>query len=199
MDIIERLKALSSCEVSDGLHACGLPQDGLPGIRPLDPKSKVIGRAFTVSFSTSKDAKRIDYMVDVKPGDVIVLANEGRTNCSVWGGLRSVAAMERGAVGTVIHGVYRDLLEHPELGYDVFGLGPTIVGGSSGRVVPSDFGKRVMIGDVLVSPGDFLIGDASGVAIIPKDRAEEVVAASEAILERDRKKAEGLRAGGTLG
>jgi regulator of RNase E activity RraA len=95
--------------------------------------------------------------------------------------------------------VYRDVTEQRELGYPVFGLKPSVVGGKNGRVVAAGFGTTVNIGGIEIATGDIIVGDVSGVVVVPRARAEEVVAAAEAIKEQDLAKAKMLRTGGTLG
>lgn len=187
-DLVERYRALSACQVSDGLGRVGLPRDGLAGIHCLDPDAKIVGPAFTVSYLPAEQAegKQIEYLAEVSRGDVIVLAHGGRTDCSVWGGQRSVGAIQRGAAGTVVDGGYRDIPEHRSLGYTVFGRTPVVVG-SGGIVTPVATGADVTIAGVPVSPGDMVVADGSGVVVVPRARALEVLEVAEATAaEEDR-------------
>lgn len=186
MTLIERLNRLSTCQVSDGMAAVGLPREGLSGIEPLEPAQHIAGCARTVVFEPAPDAedRRIEYLSHVEPGDVLVLGNGGRVDCSVWGGQRSTGAIQRGAVGTIVDGAYRDVDEHRSLGYPVFGRARTIVS-SSGSVVPVAVDRPLVIGGVEVHSGDYVVADASGVVVVPADRAEDVVAAAESILEEE--------------
>lgn len=187
-DLVARYRALSSCQVSDGLGRVGLPRVGLAGIHCLDPDAKIVGPAFTVSYVPAEEAadRQIEYLGEVAEGDVIVLAHGGRTDCSVWGGQRSVGAIQRGAAGTVVDGGYRDIPEHKALGYTVFGRTPTVVG-SSGFVSPVATSEDVTIAGVPVSPGDLVIADGSGVVVVPRARAVDVLEITEATAaEEDR-------------
>ena len=51
----------------------------------------------------------------VRPGDVIVLDNNGRTDCTVWGDILTMAAKLKGISGTVIEGVCRETSITPHL------------------------------------------------------------------------------------
>jgi hypothetical protein len=115
VELTERLARLSASQVSDGLGAAGLPRDGLLGVFPIEPARHIAGRAFTVYFRPAAEAadRKIEYIAAVSPGDVIVLGNHGRLDCSVWGGQRTVGALQRGAAAT------RDLLKHGEDPSDV--------------------------------------------------------------------------------
>lgn len=196
MELTDRLARLSACQVSDGLGAAGLPRDGLLGVFPIEPARRIVGRAFTVCFRPAAEAadRKIEYIGDVSPGEVIVLGNHGRLDCSVWGGQRTVGALQRGAVATVVDGAYRDVDEHRELGYPVFGRAPTVTG-SSGYAVPVATGERLTISGILIRPGDYIVGDASGVVVIPQDLAEEVTAHAERLAAEEQRIAAAVAAG----
>jgi 4-hydroxy-4-methyl-2-oxoglutarate aldolase len=196
VELTERLARLSASQVSDGLGAAGLPRDGLLGVFPIEPARHIAGRAFTVYFRPAAEAadRKIEYIAGVSPGEVIVLGNHGRLDCSVWGGQRTVGALQRGAVATVIDGAYRDVDEHRALGYPVFGRAPTVTG-SSGYTVPVATGETLTISGILIRPGDYIVGDASGVVVIPQDRAEDVTAHAERITAEEQRIAAAVAAG----
>ncbi len=196
MELTERLARLSASQISDGLGAAGLPRDGLLGIHAMEPARHIVGRAFTVLFRPAAEAadRKIEYIADVGPGDVIVLGNHGRLDCSVWGGQRTVGAIQRGAVASVVDGAYRDVDEHRALGYPVFGRAATVTG-SSGYAVPVATGEALTISGVLIRPGDYIVGDASGVVVVPQDRAEEVTAHTERITAEEERIAAGVAGG----
>src|SRR5262249_19907285 len=148
-DIITRYRALATCQVSDSMGALGLPRRGLDGIEPIDVTSHVAGPAFTVRCVPAAESRgqRIEYLQDIPPGAVVMTANGGRTDCSVWGGQRTLAARQRGAVATVVDGAYRDIPEHLAMGYPVFGLRRTIVG-SAGLADPVAFEEPVELAGV---------------------------------------------------
>jgi regulator of RNase E activity RraA len=178
--LIERAKLLSSCHISDGMDRVGLPRRGLVGIRPLEPVPMTVGEAFTVSFKPVGEVERFpgDYFDHVLAGQVLMLANEGRVHCSVWGGNRSLTALKKGGVGAVADGAYRDVPEHRLLGFPVFGLQPTSMA-SVGVVVPYRVNEPVEMCGVLVDPGDLVAGDASGVVVVPRARVADVIQAAE--------------------
>ena len=196
MELTERLARLSAVQVSDGLGAAGLPREGLLGVFPIKPARHIAGRAFTVYFRPAAEAadRKIEYIAGVSPGEVIVLGNHGRLDCSVWGGQRTVGAIQRGAVASVVDGAYRDVDEHRALGYPVFGRAATVTG-SSGYAVPVATGEALTISGVLIRPGDYIVGDASGVVVVPRDRAEEVTAHTERITAEEERIAAAVAGG----
>jgi regulator of RNase E activity RraA len=195
-DLIGRFGKLSSCQVSDGLGAVGLSRDALTGITAMDLDDAIVGRAFTVSYLPLEEGadRRIEYISQVKPGEVLVLAHGGRTDCSVWGGQRSIGALQAGAAGTVVDGAYRDIREHRQLGYPVFGRQPTVVSGGP-FVCPVATNQPVEVAGVTVNPGDIVVADGSGVVVVPSARAMEVLESAEAIAGQESLVAQAVASG----
>jgi len=185
-DVIERYRLLSPCTISDALASLGVGRSALDGIIPAELDAKVVGPAFTVTCEqpATSTRDRIDYMEEIIPGSVVVVTNEGRVDCSVWGGQRTVAARYRGAVGSVVDGAYRDIPEHIAMGYPVFARARTIVA-SQGYSNPVATQETIRIGGVAVSPGDLIVGDASGVVVIPAEHIDQALVLSEATTAKE--------------
>ena len=186
-DVIARYRLMSPCTISDALASVGVGRSVLDGIITLDLEAKIVGPAFTVTCEqpSTSTRDRIDYMEQIVPGSVVVVANGGRIDCSVWGGQRTVAARYRGAEGTVADGAYRDIPEHIAMGYPVFARARTIVA-SQGYSNPVAIGETIQIGGVAVSPGDLIVGDASGVVVIPAEHIEQALVLSEAATAKEQ-------------
>ena len=86
-ELVALFEGLDTPGVSDALDKLGLPGQCF-GVAPLDNYSKVIvGPAFTVQYVTASAPPGTvgDFIDDVAPGDVVVIDNGGRTDCTVWG------------------------------------------------------------------------------------------------------------------
>src|SRR5690554_3117446 len=169
-------RALSNAEISDALDALGLPGSAL-GIASVTGEHRMMGPAFTVRFAPIDRASPGtvgDYIEAVAPGQVVVLDNGGRQDCTVWGGILSQVASAQGVAGTVIHGVCRDSSEAVECSYPIFSRG-TFMRTGKDRVQVEAVGASVSLGDVRVNPGDFISGDRDGVVVIPAEKAREVM------------------------
>jgi regulator of RNase E activity RraA len=195
-ETLERYRALSTPTVSDSLREVGLPPRGLDGIVSLDPAVKVVGVAFTVHCLPAAESEndRIEYLGDILPGSVVMVANGGRTDCSVWGGQRTLAARQRGAVGSVVDGAYRDVEEHAAFGYPVFGRARAVAG-SAGFANPVASQVPVTLSGVEVVPGDLVLGDGSGVIVVPAAKVAEVLEAAEATAADERRVAQAVADG----
>jgi regulator of RNase E activity RraA len=122
------------------------------------------------------------------------MANAGRTDVSCWGGLLSLGAELCGVRGAVVDGACRDVAEAEELGFPVFARA-CVPATARGRLRQRSTGDSVVIAGVTVAPGDVVVADATGVAFVPRARAEEVLKVATAVQERERAIATDLRAG----
>ncbi len=203
-DLVSRLRALDSCAVSDALDKHGLPS-AVGGLRPLAAQRPAAGRAVTVLLGVPAAAPASSpgapkrhlstAAVDASgPGDVIVVAHQGRTDCAGWGGLLSRAAVIRGIDGVVVDGAARDLAEAAAVGLPVFASASTAVT-ARGRAVEVCWGQPVEFAGVPVVPGDLVLADAGGVVVIPSAHAEMVLATAERIAATEAAMAAALDAG----
>lgn len=116
-------------------------------------------------------------------GDVLVVDAGGHTDSAVWGELMSTSAQAHGLGGTVVDGAVRDLRDIDELGYPVYARAVTPSG--SRKAVPGSVNVPVVCGGVTVSPGDVIVGDAAGIAVVPRADIETVAEAAAAKLETE--------------
>jgi 4-hydroxy-4-methyl-2-oxoglutarate aldolase len=179
------LARFSAATVSDALDRLGLPGSML-GIAPLHDGARLCGRAFTVRYVTAGSPPGTvgDYLDDVAPGEVVVLDNGGRTDCTVWGDILTAMAADRGVAGTVIDGVCRDVQRAIGVGYPIYSRGRFMRTGKD-RVEVSDVGRPVSVGGVQVRAGDLLLGDADGVLAVPRATEEQVLEICGAIAARE--------------
>jgi regulator of RNase E activity RraA len=181
-ELVALFEGLDTPGVSDALDKLGLPGQCL-GVAPLDNYSKVIvGPAFTVQYvSASVPPGTVgDFIEDVAPGDVVVIDNDGRTDCTVWGDIMTQYAGTRQIAATVIDGVCRDVNKALGDGYPIFSKGRFMRTGKD-RVQVQSVNQPVSIGTARVSARDIVVADANGVVIVPRARAAEVAACARQI------------------
>jgi 4-hydroxy-4-methyl-2-oxoglutarate aldolase len=193
--------------VSDVLDGIGLMHQALrPFVRPLDDGLTLFGRARTGRYERAgmKSAEHNPYALEMdlidtlRADEVAVLACDGPTETiAPWGELLSTAAKARGAAGCVTDGLVRDVTRIRAMGFPVFhgGIGPLDTRNRA-EMVAKDV--TVTIAGVSVSPGDWILGDADGVVVIPAGNVEQVIrAALDKITAEDTTRAE-LEAGQSL-
>jgi 4-hydroxy-4-methyl-2-oxoglutarate aldolase len=196
--IIERLGKLDTCAVSDALDSLGL-KGATWGIGPLWPCPRIVGRAVTMKikpagFEQPKQHLGTAPIEAAQSGDIIVIDNGGKLEFSCWGGLLALSAKLKGLSGVVIDGASRDIDEARELEFSVYARGAVPMT-ARGRVVQESFNQEIQFAGVQCHPRDLVIADGSGVVIVPKEKEAEVVAAAEAIYQKEQEMAAGIRKG----
>jgi 4-hydroxy-4-methyl-2-oxoglutarate aldolase len=178
---VTRAAKLDTTAISDAMDRLGIAGQCL-NIKPLDPKFRLTGRAFTILYGPAGNPPGTvgDYIDDVPPGHVVVLDNGGRENATVWGDILTWVAQTRGVAGTVIDGACRDTHLARELGYPMFSRSYSMRTGKD-RVQVEAMGGPVNIGDARVNQGDLLRGDSDGVVCIPQEHEEQVLLVAEEI------------------
>jgi len=149
------------------------------GIKPLVREWKICGPAFTARAEHAEDVVT-SYAANfyAKPGDVIVVDAAGRTDVACYGASMARGAKQAGAVGVVIDGCCESsnvIIDREKM--------PLFVRGTSPNIIPQErpgwLNCPVICGRVIVNPGDIVCGDADGVVVVPKVRAEEIIRSAE--------------------
>jgi len=192
------LLELGTATVSDALDSLNLPGSAA-GLMPLAAGQRMVGPAFTVRYVPVGCNRGTvgDYLDDTEPGQVVVLDNGGRLDCTVWGEILTTLAHEKGTAGTAINGVCRDVQRPPQLGYPIFSRGRFMRTGKD-RVEVADVNTTVTLGDVQVRPGDLVVGDDDGVVVVPREHAEQVASVAANISEVEIRVIEAVRNGQSL-
>jgi 4-hydroxy-4-methyl-2-oxoglutarate aldolase len=192
---IARVASLDTATVSDALDRLGIVGQCYR-IQPLDPQFRLAGRAFTVQYGAAANPPGTvgDYIDEVPVGGVIVLANHGRDDATVWGDILTEIAHRRQLGGTVIDGICRDTALSRKLGYPIYSRGHWMRTGKD-RVQVESVNTPVTVGNARVAPGDLLRGDADGVLVIPREHEEAVLSAAEEIERTEQSIREAVRSG----
>ncbi|MDD1515896.1 RraA family protein [Priestia megaterium] len=173
--IIESFTKIDTSTISDALDKLGIDGQCF-GIQSNSVSWKIAGRAFTVKYGPVSIEKGTvgDFIDDVKPGEIVVIDNQGRLDCTVWGDIMTGVAKHKGIAGTVIDGVCRDTNRILELDYPVFSSNRYMRTGKD-RVQVDSIGEAVSIANIRVRPGDIIVGDSDGVVVIPQEMEEQVL------------------------
>ncbi|KTB61934.1 diguanylate cyclase [Pseudomonas fluorescens] len=197
--LVALFEGLDTPGVSDAMDKLGIPGQCL-GIAPLDNyRGTVVGPAFTVQYvpANSPPGSVGDFIDDVQPGDVVVIANAGRTDCTVWGDIMTQYAGARGIAATVIDGVCRDVSKALGDGYPLFTRGRYMRTGKD-RVEVLSVNQPVAISETRVCARDIVVADANGVLVVPRARAAEVAQTARQIEAVEAQIRAQIEAGKTL-
>ena len=180
--VLERLKTFSTPELCDG---AGLFHSMDPAIRSWVGKARIAGVAVTVDIPCGEGGFVADAILQLKPGDVLVVAGRGNCASSYWGDHRSYCARMLGAEAVVIDGAFRDIDGCEEIGFPIFARAVTC--GTALKTGAGALNVPVSCGGTVVHPGDYIVGDRNGVCVI---RLEEAEAVMEKALDKRRRQEE---------
>lgn len=140
------------------------------GIRPVTANGRMVGLATTVRVAAGDNLALHHAVSEIGEGRVLMVDAGGYDRAAVWGGILHKAAAMRGYCGVVIDGCIRDLTEIAASPLSCYARGIVAAGPQKGW--GGEINATVQIGGAIVRPGDIVIGDEDGVAVIPYlDRA----------------------------
>ena len=192
-DLFEAFSKVSTCNISDAFHKQGVMIGILP--QSLKHKQRMVGRALTVQTTNGDWAKPVEAIDRVKEGDILVI-DVGGAPVAVWGELATCSAEVMGARGVVIDGAIRDIDDIREMGFPAFSRSVAPCAGE-----PKGYGGigiEITVGGQRVRTGDWIIGDESGIVVVPKENAVEVANRAIDVHEREDRTREEIRRGSTL-
>jgi RraA family protein len=175
--LVRAFAAFATADISDVMNRLYTMS---PSIRNVtDPNLRLGGTACTVKVFPG-DNLMVHKSLDIaQPGDVLVVDASSSMMTAVLGSLVAVKARHRGIVGMVVDGLVRDVSGIQSLGdFPVFARGVTPIGPLHRG--PGEINYPVSAGGIVVHPGDVIVGDLDGVAVVPRDAAETVLARVEA-------------------
>jgi len=190
-DLLARFDAVSACYSASCVFADVMYRTGVmdSAIKPAF-KAKAVGQALTVQLSKGDLVDPLKALEMGKPGDIIVVDAGGDAETSVCGGLMGGLARNRGIRGMIVDGAGRDIDELEDIGWPIWTRAITARGTHtmfSGRKEELSINVPIACGGVAVRPGDFIVADTIGVAVVPLERAEEVVELAREQAEREQK------------
>jgi len=190
-EMIAIFREVSSSNISDAMHRKG----AMKGILPINLGSKIVGRAVTVQTFAGDWAKPVEAIDQAGPGDVLVIYN-GSNFIAPWGGLATLSCKIKGIEGAVIDGAVRDVDEIRAMNYPIFSSGITPNAGDPKGM--GEINSEITCAGQTVRPGDYIVGDESGVVVIPKERAYEIARRAKEVEKTESRLYEEIRRGSTL-
>lgn len=214
-DILKLFRGLRVADVSDGMDMVGLKDQGLldPAITSLWKdvdkfKHQFVGIALTVRYVPTNrpytewvkkeeytkwrdlwytNISGEPYMDKIKPGTVVVIDNADDGDTGSVGSNNSLLWTKKGAVGIVASGGIRDTDEIIKQQIPVyFDFSRRGRGIRPGRNELESFNKPVVVGGVLIRPGDIIVADGDGVIVVPREKASDVAMAARNELNIDK-------------
>lgn len=196
-DELEELRRWPTCAIANAVELFNIrPRNEgfmLSEIKCVFPEFEpMIGYAATAVISAdSPDGRRVqapewwEEILKIKEPRVAVIHDiDNPVVGSFWGEVNANMHKALGCVGTVTDGSVRDLDEVREHGFHFFSSCVTV---SHSYVHLVEVGIPVKIGNLVVRPGDLIMGDKHGVISIPLEIARDVPKAAQLIEDWERK------------
>jgi 4-hydroxy-4-methyl-2-oxoglutarate aldolase len=186
----DELAALGSATVYEAAGREGLVDAELVQVVP---GSRAAGPARTVRCGQDDNLMAHAVMAEIEPGDVVVLTMPRPAPVALVGELLATQARRRGAAALLVDASVRDVEELRALGLPVWARWIRIRGAA--KTEPGAIGEPVEVGGCTINPGDAVVLDADGVAVVTKARIDEVLEAARERAEKERRKRSALEDG----
>ena len=187
-ELTERLGRCYTGAVHDVLRMMGHQHCVLPpAIKSIAPGTRLAGPVWTVSGridrTRSRDETLLSWctLLSRAPAGHVVVCQPNNHEIALMGELSAQTLQARGVLGYVVDGGSRDTDLVLEQGFPIFCafLTPADI---VERWISDRYGEPVVIGEVTISTGDYVLGDRDGVVIVPSRLVEEAVARTEAVV-----------------
>ena len=184
-DLSKRLSLLHSSIVHDALRMKGLPNQTLPyQIRPISSGKTISGKVWTLSGELQENISVHDsllswtsFLSTVQP-DTVVVCQPNNQSIALMGELSAETLVKKNIKGYVVDGGCRDVKRIKAIGFPVYCkfYSPKDV---AGKWKVTELGKKIKIGEVSITTGDYIIGDDDGIVIIPESIAKQIIIKAE--------------------
>lgn len=200
--VVVRQVRRAAPEVLDGLAEAGVStvheadrrRGALdPRLRPIQQDVRIAGSAITVSCHPGDNLMIHAAVETCRPGDVLVVTTTSPSTDGMLGELLATSLAARGVRGVVLDAGVRDVAELRAMGFPVWARAVSPQG--TVKASPGSVNVPVVCGGRQVSPGDAVVADDDGIVVVPRERAETVLAAARARLAKEEVTRSRLAAG----
>ena len=190
MSAYDELRELGSATVYEAAGREGMVDLDLTQVIP---GSRAAGPARTVLCGDGDNLMVHAAIERIRPGDVVVITSPEPAAYAVVGDLLATQIMGRGAEAVLVDASVRDVEDLRELGLPIWARWVRVRGADKNAVGELD--APVEVGGITIEPGDAVVLDVDGVAVVPAGRLDEVVAAGHERVEREAEKRAKLQEG----
>ncbi len=189
-ELLERFHGLASSNLADAMGRFGFMDAGMRSRSGLP----LCGLAVTVQCRPADNLMMHKALQVAAPGDVVVVSTCGNTTSAVFGELMCHTASAAKLGGIVVDGAIRDVDGITRLGMPAFSR--AVCPGSCDKDGPGEINVPISCGGTVVMPGDIVVGDEDGIAVVPRANAAEVLELVAKLMEREQKRIAEIKAGG---
>jgi 3-hexulose-6-phosphate synthase len=171
------LENISACQISDAYNAIYRRPGTIQKIKPIN-NQKVWGKIFTAETACDDWGTSALAIDSAQDGDILFFKVDSEEK-AIWGELASSCARDNGIKATVIYGSARDLDALLYMDYPVFASNFCPNAGSALGL--GSLNEPIDVEGTKINPGDFFLGDESGIVIIPQELFAKVMVQSLAV------------------
>jgi regulator of RNase E activity RraA len=162
-------------------------------IAPLTSAARIAGPAFTVEVRPGDNLMIHAAMAMARPGDILVIDGKADRTCALMGAIMMNTCKKLGFGGVILDAALRDTEELLELGFPVYAIGANPNGPTKG--IAGRINWPIVCGGVAVNPGDLIVGDADGVVVVEREKAESLLGLAEKKVADERARIADILAG----
>ena len=152
-------------------------------LRPIYKGAAISGTAVTCTLAPGDNWMIHVAIEQCQPGDILVAATISESHSGYFGDLLGTSLKTRGVRGLILDAGCRDIRDLETLGFPV--LSRSVSAHGTVKEVLGDVNVPVSCGDEIVRPGDVIVADDDGVVVVPRQKAGDVLVASQARLEKE--------------
>lgn len=187
--LVSAYRGLASSNVADAMGRFNFMD---PGIQPRSGLP-LWGLAVTVNARPGDNLMVHKALQLAEPGDIVVVNTNGNTTSAVFGELMCRTAVAQRLGGIVVDGAIRDAEGIAALGFPAFSR--SLTPGGCDKDGPGEINVAVSCGGAVVHPGDIIVGDSDGIAVVPRADAADVLELVRALVRNEEKRIAEIQSG----
>jgi 4-hydroxy-4-methyl-2-oxoglutarate aldolase len=187
--LVDRFRGLASPNLADAMGRFNFMDSGMRSRTGLT----LCGLAVTVNARPADNLMIHKALQVAAPGEIVVVSTCGNTTSAVFGELMCNTAIAAKLGGIIVDGAIRDIEGLTALGFPAFSR--TVCAGGCDKDGPGEINVPISCGGVVVSPGDIVVGDIDGIAVVPRGEAVDVLRLVNELMAREKKRIDEIKAG----
>jgi 4-hydroxy-4-methyl-2-oxoglutarate aldolase len=187
--VVDRFRGLASSNLADAMGRFNFMDSGIRSRSKL----ALYGRAVTVLCRPADNLMVHKALQLAEPGEIVVVSTCGNTTSAVFGELMCHAAAAKKLGGIIVDGAIRDVEGITALGFPAYSR--AVCPGGCDKDGPGEINVPISCGNAVVMPGDIIVGDDDGVAVVPAAHAEEVLSLVDGLMSREKKRIAEIQGG----